>query len=91
MSFAISAAMGSPGVYLGSINTGIKMADVRNPNKDVLSRILFETSYNQIVNDLDREHGRYNRMLADNGRTARPEYETTLRGVSSEYEEAANE
>jgi len=65
--FAVSAAMGAPSVYLGSINTGIKMADVRNPSKDVISRALFSESYNSILTGNDREHGRYNRMLGDNG------------------------
>lgn len=43
------------------------MKDVRNPNKDTLSQALFNSSYNTIVSDNDREHGRYNRMLGDNG------------------------
>lgn len=88
--------MGSPSIYLGSLNTGIKMADVRNPNKDTLSKILFGTTYNTIISDNDREHGRYNRMIGDNGirgetRAALEEYKKSVQGTTGEYEEAANE
>lgn len=94
--FAISAAMGAPSIYLGSINTGIKMADVRNPNKDVLSRALFNESYNSILASNDREHGRYNRMLGDNGvraetRDALNQYRQSVDGTTGEYEEAVSE
>lgn len=94
--FAISSAMGSPSIYLGSLNTGIKMKDVRNPNKDTLSQALFNESYNSIVSNNDREHGRYNRMLGDNGVKAETrgkldEYRASLTGNVGEYEEAANE
>ncbi len=94
--FAVSAAMGAPSIYLGSINTGIKMADVRNPNKDVLSRALFNESYNSILTNNDREHGRYNRMLGDNGvkaetRQALDEYQASVDGTTGEYEEAVKE
>lgn len=94
--FAISAAMGAPSVYLGSINTGIKMADVRNPNKDVLSRALFNESYNSILTGNDREHGKYNRMLGDNGvraetRAALDQYQASVDGTTGEYEEAVAE
>lgn len=53
---AISAAMGSPTIYLGSLNTGIKMKDVRNANKDVISNALFNESYNTILQSHDREY-----------------------------------
>lgn len=94
--FAISAAMGAPSIYLGSINTGIKMADVRNPNKDVLSRALFNESYNSILAGNDREHGRYNRMLGDNGvraetRDALNQYRESVDGTTGEYEEAVSD
>lgn len=94
--FAISAAMGAPSIYLGSINTGIKMADVRNPNKDVLSRALFNESYNSILTNNDREHGKYNRMLGDNGvrtetRDALNQYRQSVDGTTGEYEEAVSE
>ena len=72
------------------------MADVRNPNKDTLSKILFGTTYNTIISDNDREHGRYNRMIGDNGirgetRAALEEYKKSVQGTTGEYEEAANE
>ncbi len=72
------------------------MADVRNPNKDTLSKILFGSTYNTILSDNDREHGRYNRMLGDNGvraetRDALEKYKASVQGTASEYEEAANE
>ncbi len=94
--FAISSAMGSPSVYLGSINTGIKMKDVRNPNKDVISNALFNVSYNTILQENDREHGRYNRMLGDNGvraetRQTLEEYRRSVSGTAGEYEEAVDE
>lgn len=94
--FAVSAAMGAPSVYLGSVNTGIKMADVRNPNKDVLSRALFNESYNSILAGNDREHGKFNRMLWDNGvkaetREALKQYQNSVDGTTGEYEEAVAE
>ncbi len=72
------------------------MKDIRNPNKDVIARALFNESYNTLLRDNDREHGRYNRMLGDNGLTAGnrgrvQEYSTSLRGTAGEYEEAVDE
>lgn len=43
------------------------MKDIRNPNKDVISNALFNESYNTILQSHDREYGKYNRMLGDNG------------------------
>ena len=88
--------MGAPSVYLGSVNTGIKIADVRNPNKDVLSRALFNESYNSILAGNDREHGKYNRMMGDNGvraetREALKQYQNSVDGTTGEYEEAVAE
>lgn len=92
----ISTAMGSPTIYLGSLNTGIKMKDIRNPNKDVISNALFSESYNTILQTHDREYGKYNRMLGDNGvsggtRGTAEKYRESVTGLAGEGEEAVNE
>lgn len=72
------------------------MKDIRNANKDVISNALFGTSYNTILQENDREHGRYNRMLGDNAITAETRgnletYRASVSGNAGEYEEAADE
>lgn len=94
--FGVSAALGSPTIYLGSLNTGIKMKDVRNVNKDVIANALFGNSFNTVIQDTNREFNKYNRMLGDNGvsENTRDTYTRTgerLSGVVREHEEAASE
>ncbi len=94
--FGVYSALGSPTIYLGSLNTGIKMKDVRNANKDVIANALFGSSFNTVIQDTNREFNKYNKMLADNGvnEGTRWKYDQAgdkLEGVVREHEESASE